>query len=88
MIRRYSRTEIIKAMRITKDEATILAHALSQSKYEYVDRIGITKEEDLKIIKELNELQSRLEILSKDQRRTGRKSQDSFSDVLKRYCLK
>jgi hypothetical protein len=65
-------------MRITKDEARILAEAMKEAKYEFVTL-------SFNVFDRLKELEIRLEKFGKDKRRKGRSSQDDFNDCLKRY---
>jgi hypothetical protein len=67
-------------MKLTKDEARILAAALEEYKYEIVNKFY-----DLKLMPKLDQLQERLEKSGKDERRTGRTSLDDFHDCLKRF---
>ena len=69
-------------MRITKDEAYILACALEEAKYEMNNAVGSS---DASIFQALTKLQARLADFGKDERRTGRKSQNSYYDIIKRY---
>lgn len=71
-------------MKITKDEARILANALDQNKYELAQNLH-TRDDARKLIGSLELLQYRLEAFGVDQRRQGRKSHNDFSDLLKRY---
>lgn len=70
-------------MKITKDEARILAAALSEEKYDLVHVFNKTVSEPLFL--KLESLEKRLEEFGKDNRRVGRTSQDAFTDCLKRY---
>ena len=72
-------------MNITKDEASILAIALDKAKYDICEKFSSSKEESLSSINSLNELQDRLEVNSKDFRRIGRKSNDDFHDMMRRF---
>lgn len=67
-------------MKLTKDEARILASALDDAKYELADR-SIPN-----LYNKLEDLQNRLETAGKDHRRAGRTSMNDFSDCLKRYA--
>jgi hypothetical protein len=69
-------------MRITKDEAYILASALDEAKYEMNNAVGSS---DASIFRALTKLQERLAEFAKDERRSGRKSQNSYHDIIKRY---
>jgi hypothetical protein len=68
-------------MKLTKDEARILASALEVAKFEFqtlpTGAFG-----------KLEALENRLESFGKDKRRTGRTSQDDWSDLMRRYALK
>ena len=66
-------------MKISKDEARILAAALEEFKYHPTNRKAFTQ---------MGRLQERLETEAKDQRRTGRTSMDDFSDCLQRFIDK
>lgn len=66
-------------MKITKDEARILANALEIAKYEFDYPLGYG------IFDKFINLENRLYNFGKDKRRTGRTSQNDFSDLLKRY---
>jgi hypothetical protein len=65
-------------MNLTKDEARILASAMEIAKYEFnhLPDGAFSK---------LSALEKKLEIFGKDQRRTGRTTQDDYSDCLKRF---
>ena len=69
-------------MRITKDEAYILACALDEAKYEMNSAVGSS---NASIFQALTKLQERLADFGNDARRTGRKSQNSYYDIIKRY---
>ena len=69
-------------MRITKDEAYILASALDEAKYEMNNAVGSS---DFPVFEALTKLQERLAEFGKDERRMGRTSQNSYHDILKRY---
>jgi len=69
-------------MRLTKDEARILAAAISEYKYEIVEETM----RDLRCMDKLNDLEERLEAYGKDRRRTGRSSQNDWSDLIKRFA--
>lgn len=73
-------------MNISKDEAKILAAALEEAKYHFVDIIASDKEDANRKIEFFQALEKKLDDFSNDARRTGRTSQNSFSDVLRRYC--
>lgn len=76
-------------MRLTTDEARILAEALNDAKYDYanLDRFQ-EKEYRLKIINRLQELEDRLRAAGDDGRRKGGRSWiiNQFSDVIAIYC--
>ena len=69
-------------MRITKDEAYILACALDEAKYEMNNTVGSP---DFPVFEALTKLQERLADFAKDERRVGRTSQNSYHDIIKRY---
>ena len=69
-------------MRITKDEAYILASALEEAKYEMNNAIYSP---EIPVYEALTKLQERLAEFGKDERRVGRTSQNSYHDILKRY---
>jgi len=72
-------------MRITKDEARILSACLESHKYDLANLIGRTKDEALNAIEALETLEEKLDVCGKDQRRKGRRSIDTLSEVLKRF---
>lgn len=73
-------------MKITKDEASILWKALREQKYELNDRVvAYARIKGISSMAAFERLEEKLSKFSKDQRRTGRTSQDSFYDVLKRF---
>lgn len=65
-------------MKITKDEAWILYLAVEEYKFENSEHNKI-------LFNALNDLQERLNKASEDKRRMGRTSQNSSSDVKKRF---
>jgi hypothetical protein len=72
-------------MKLSKDEARILAEAVRQQKYEMV-KDAFKKAPA--IFKALKQLEDRLEEFGKDKRRQGRTSQNDWSDCLERYSNK
>lgn len=66
-------------MKLTKDEARILSEALKTAKFEWTSL-------SLAWFDALTELEQRLQLYGQDKRRAGRTSQDSWSDLLKRFC--
>lgn len=72
-------------MRITKDEARILAAALEGQKYDLAQLVGRTKMETIIAIEGLETLEMKLEAIGKDARRKGRKKQDGIREVLERF---
>jgi hypothetical protein len=72
-------------MKLTKDEARILAVALGEAKYDITNSHSHTKEQAHDHIDAFEDLQKRLDEFSKDYRRTGRRSRDEFSDCVKRF---
>jgi hypothetical protein len=69
-------------MKLTKDEARILAVAIGDFKYTIAEETM----RDLRCMDKLNELEDRLEEFGKDKRRTGRTSQNDWSDLIKRFA--
>jgi len=69
-------------MRLTKDEARILAEAMSEYKYKVVEKSPYYKE--LGVFSKLFDLQHKLEMFGDDKRRNGRTSQNNFYDLIKR----
>jgi len=70
-------------MRLTKDEARILAQALNEYKYNVVNEIKELKE--LGVFNKLHDLQYKLEMFGDDKRRYGRTTKDSLIDCFKRF---
>ena len=69
-------------MKLTRDEARLLSLALSEYKYDLLD-----KHRNLTTLSDkLQDLEKRLEDAGKDQRRNGRTTQDDFTDMLKRFA--
>lgn len=64
-------------MRLTKDEARILADILDSAKYDYVSHPGL--------FDALSELEERLHEAGDDSRRKGRVSMNDFQDCLHRF---
>ena len=73
-------------MKINKDEARILSAAFETEKYRFIEMISVSKEDANAKMKALNSFQKRIDDYSADRRRVGRRSQNSFTDTLKRYC--
>lgn len=73
-------------MRLTKDEARILAEAIDDYKYKVVASNSGYKE--LGLFNKLHDLQHKLEIFGDDKRRYGRTSQDDLNDLFVRFCKK
>lgn len=71
-------------MKLTKDEARILGEAMATAKYEIIEK----RRHMEGLFEKLIALELRLDNEGKDRRRTGRKSQDDFDDVLKRFAKK
>ena len=69
-------------MKITKDEARILAVALDH--YSPGEKAEL-KEEANQIASAINRLQDKLLVYSRDMRRTGRKSRNDNSDCMRRF---
>ena len=70
-------------MRLTKDEARILAQALNEYKYNVVNTFNDFKE--LGVFNKLHDLQYKLEMFGDDKRRYGRTSEDNLYDCFKRF---
>ena len=70
-------------MKLTKDECRILHACIYDAKYKMVN--DFNKEDANNIIEALTFLEIRLDKYSKDERRQGRTSQNSFNDTLKRF---
>jgi hypothetical protein len=70
-------------MRLTKDEARILAQALNEYKYNVVNEFNDFKE--LGVFNKLHDLQHKLEMFGDDKRRYGRTSEDNLYDCFKRF---
>lgn len=73
-------------MKLTKDEARILAHCLLTEKHNLTHRVSATHENALKAIGYFTELENKLWNFSVDKRRQGRRSHNDFDDLLKRFC--
>lgn len=70
-------------MKFSKDELTILAHALHEAKYELIE-VYSGKERRNIAIKYLVDLEEKLYQVCKDNRRKGRRTTDSFVDCFNR----
>ena len=70
-------------MRLTKDEARILAQSLNEYKYNVVNEFKDFKE--LGVFNKLHDLQYKLEMFGDDKRRYGRTSEDNLYDFFKRF---
>ena len=68
-------------MKLTKDEARILASALNDFKFRLNDNHDIDG-----LFSKLENLEVKLENFGKDKRRTGRTSQNDWSDLMKRFA--
>jgi hypothetical protein len=76
-------------MNITKDEARLLAAAIEYSKFDLNDALEWnSKEEAQSGIELFNNLEAKLEKIGDDKRRYGRKSRNSFKDLVKRLIKK
>ena len=69
-------------MRLTKDEARILAEAMAEYKYKVVENPYY---KELGVFDKLFDLQYRLEMFGDDKRRNGRTTQDNFNDLILRF---
>ena len=70
-------------MKLTKDEASILAEAMEDYKYKVIDNYKDFK--GLGTFEKLHVLQRRLESYGDDKRRHGRTSLNSFYDLIVRF---
>lgn len=76
-------------MKITKDEAAILCQALYEQKYELNEMVNdYAKNLGISSMDSFTDLEKRLSDFSNDKRRTGRTSQNSFTDILKRFVAR
>lgn len=76
-------------MKLTKDECLILAEALSDSKHQLNNHYANESfNANGEVYTKLNELEAKLREAGYDQRRTGRTSQNSFTDLVKRFIKK
>lgn len=71
-------------MKLSKDEARILAHTLNDSKKSLHDEIAFYYKE-FDCIDVLTSLQLKLSKFGNDKRREGRTSLNDFNDCLRRY---
>jgi hypothetical protein len=71
-------------MKLTKDEARILAEALESYKFNIANESISYKQ--LGIYDKLTNLQDKLNVFGEDKRRNGRTSQDSWFDLIVRFC--
>jgi len=71
-------------MNITKDEARIISMALGDYKYSVAEKAPTTELAN-KVIGAFNRFEGKLDQFSKDERRTGRKSRNDFSDAITRF---
>jgi hypothetical protein len=75
-------------MRLTKDEARILAQALYCSKHDIVDNLYLDDKSNAnKAIRKLQELEDNLTAFSDDRRRRGRKSRNGMNDTVRRFVF-
>lgn len=73
-------------MKLTKDEARILAAAIKDAKYGINDEFkGSSTNDRHNLFNALENLEDRLLKFAADMRRTGRTSQNWFSDCIKRF---
>jgi len=70
-------------MRLTKDEARILAEAMADYKYKVVE--GNSNYKELGVFDKLFDLQYKLEMFGDDKRRNGRTTEDNFHDCIIRF---
>jgi hypothetical protein len=71
-------------MKLTKDQARILAAALKVAKYDFSESCRY-KEESLQTFNKLSELEDRLHCYGDDKHRKWRTSQEDWNDFLNRY---
>jgi len=69
-------------MRLTKDEARILAEAMAEYKYKVVENPHY---KELGVFDKLFDLQYKLEMFGDDKRRNGRTTEDNFNDLILRF---
>lgn len=72
-------------MKITKDEARILAAALGDGKFIILKDSYLNREENKRCFDALEKLEAKLDLFGKDSRRLGRTSQNTLTDTFKRY---
>jgi len=73
-------------MKLTKDEAAVLCQALHECKYQLNEKVqDHARSLGISSMRAFEDLETRLNDFSNDKRRTGRKSQNSFTDILKRF---
>lgn len=70
-------------MKINKDEARILSSAMNDFIFEIMNKYKIDG-----LFDSLTDLTKKLEDFGNDKRRTGRTSQNDYSDLIKRYANK
>lgn len=76
-------------MKLTKDEAAILCQALYEQKYELNERVvDYAKSLGISSMSAFEDLEKRLSDFSNDKRRNGRKSLNTFNDILKRFVAR
>lgn len=76
-------------MKLTKDEAAILCQALYEQKYQLNERVvDYAKSLGISSMSAFEDLEKRLSDFSNDKRRTGRKSLNTFNDILKRFVAR
>lgn len=79
----FNKLEQKKVMKLSKDELAILTQAIHESKYELIE-VYASKERRNKAIKYLVDFEEKLNEASKDNRRKGRRTTDSFVDCFNR----
>jgi len=75
-------------MYITKDIHRLFYELLEDKKFEYAERFSNNREEQLKFINSFNNLIKLNIKYANDERRKGRKSNNSFPDLIKRISKK
>lgn len=76
-------------MNLTKDEAAILYEALNEQKYDINERVrDFAEKKGISSMTAFEKLEKKLSDFSDDKRRTGRTSQNDFTDILKRFVAR
>lgn len=76
-------------MRLNKDEALILWKAIKEQKYELNERVkDYATKNRISSMKAFESLEKKLDNFSRDKRREGRTSMNSFDDGIKRFVVR